>query len=69
MALVEYTWMQFQRLGHIQSLPLHEQARQYQFHLDTLSNERMKQSKGDGPYLLQESDFYLLQENGNKIRL
>lgn len=69
MALAEYTWIQFQKLGHIQRLPLQEQVRQYQFHLDALVNERIEQTKGDGPYLLQESHFYLLQEDGNKIKL
>lgn len=65
----ELTWLQFQKLDRISRLPLNEQAKEFQYYLDSVSNNRLYQSKGDGPFLLQEPGFYLLQENGNKIRL
>ena len=65
----ELSWIQFQKLDRISKLPLNEQAKEYRYYLDTVSNNLIRQSKGDGPFLLQETDFYLLQENGNKIRL
>ena len=65
----ELSWVQFQKLDRIAKLSLNEQAKEYQYYLDSVSNNRLHQNKGDGPFLLQETGFYLLQENGNKIRL
>jgi hypothetical protein len=65
----ELTWVQFQRLDRISKLPLNEQTKEFQYYIDSVSNNRLHQNKGDGPFLLQENSFYLLQENGNKIRL
>ena len=65
----ELSWVQFQKLDRIAKLPLNEQVKEYSYYLDSVSNNMIHQNKGDGPFLLQENDFYLLQENGNKIRL
>lgn len=65
----ELTWIQFQKLDRIARLPLNEQVKEYSYYLDSVSNSLIKQNKGDGPFLLQENDFFLLQENGNRIKL
>jgi len=65
----ELSWIQFQKLDRIAKLPLNEQVREYSYYLDSVSNNIIHQNKGDGPFLLQESDFFILQENGNRIRL
>jgi hypothetical protein len=63
----ELTWPQFKRLNHIRNLTEQQQVREYRFYLDALSNERLRQSKGQTCFLLQENKFYLLQEDGNRI--
>lgn len=34
---MEYTWLEFTKLNHMRQLSLNEQAKQYQFYLDSLS--------------------------------
>jgi len=64
---MEYTWYQFTQLDKIRKLPLNEQVRQYNFHLQDISEQIMNQNKGIGKFLLQESGFLLLQENGQRL--
>ena len=63
----ELTWLQFKRLDYIRNLSEQQQVREYRFYLDALSNERLRQNKGETCFLLQENKFYLLQEDGNRI--
>lgn len=76
MLLGEYSWQEFQKLNHINNLPLNEQVRQYNFYLDSLANQRMWQNKGKPSQqstpqetflILQENSDYVLQENGDKL--
>ena len=61
---MELTWKQFRNQTHIKLLNENEQARQYGFYLDSISN----QNKGAGACLiLQEDKRLLLQENGNAL--
>ena len=63
----ELTWPQFKRLNHIRNLTEQQQVREYRFYLDALSNERLRQNKGQTCFLVQENKFFLLQEDGNRI--
>lgn len=65
--MIELTWIQFKRLDYIRNLSEQQQVREYRFYLDVLSNERLRQNKGETCFLLQENKFYLLQEDGNRI--
>lgn len=73
----ELTWNQFKGLPHIQRLPLQEQVKHYNSYLDNLVSERMQfqnwiqnQNKGkQTEFLLQENLYFLLQEDGNKIKI
>lgn len=65
--MIELTWLQFKRLDYIRNLSEQQQVREYRFYLDVLSNERLRQNKGETCFLLQENKFYLLQEDGNRI--
>jgi hypothetical protein len=72
--LVDITWDQFKRIGHVSRLPLNEQIRQYddycrwyQMNYDMNCNNVYGYNNKPSKFLLQENGFYLLQENGNKI--
>ena len=73
----EISWKEFQLLEHIKRLPLNEQAAQYNSYLAELSRQRYLYSQwlanqNKGPqeaFLLQEDGFFLLQEDGNKIKI
>ena len=71
----ELSWREFANQPHIKKLPLNEQTRQFNFHLDEVANYHVWQNKGkkivqtqeETGYLLQEDGEYLLQEDGSKI--
>lgn len=72
----EISWVQFQQQESIKRLPLNEQVAQYNSYLAELSRQRYlysqwlaNQNKGAAAFLLQEDEFYLLQEDGFKIKL
>lgn len=77
MVLRELSWKEFASQSHIRNLPLNEQVRQFNFHLDEVSNYRMWQNKGQYKALqrqesetfliLQENLDYVLQEDGNRL--
>ena len=67
--VMEYSWHQFIQLDKVRNLPLNEQVREYNFYLESLSEQINRQNKGDGPFLLLESGNYILLENGNRILL
>jgi hypothetical protein len=71
---MELTWQQYKNQSHIRILTESEQIRQYHFYLDSLSNQRLNQSKGPRQlrlqitgFLLQEDLFLIQQENGSGI--
>lgn len=69
----ELTWKEFVNQSHIRNLPLNEQVRQFNFHLDQVANYRIWQNKGPGRriinigFLLQEDLFLIQQEDGSGI--
>ena len=73
----ELNWKEFVNQSHIRNLPLNEQVRQFNFHLDQVSNFIHWQNKGPkreqqlepttSGFLLQENSDYILQEDGSKI--
>ena len=73
----EISWVSFQQQENISRLPLNEQVNQYNSYLAELSRQRYLYSQwlanqNKGPreaFLLQEDGFFLLQEDGSKIKL
>ena len=69
----ELTWKEFVNQTHIRKLPLNEQVRQFNFHLDQVSNFLHWQNKGKKlriqitGFLLQEDLFLIQQEDGSGI--
>jgi hypothetical protein len=73
----ELNWKEFVNQSHIRNLPLNEQVRQFNFHLDQVANYRIWQNKGqskliqrqesDTFFILQEDLDFLLQEDGTKL--
>jgi len=77
----ELSWVQFQQLNEMRSLPLNEQVKHYNQYLYDLDQARQSwiiyQNKGprkttltppvEEGFLLQEDLFDLLQETGDKI--
>jgi len=76
---IEYSWHQFKTLPEVRRLNESEQQRRYHFYLESLSNERYRQTKGRefeegvilplSGFLLQENDDYILQEDNSRIYL
>lgn len=78
----EIHWLRFRKLPKINNLPLHEQVKQYNLYIDELTFQRNSylhwlegHKKGRriasdlNAYLLQENDFFILQQDGEKIKL
>lgn len=69
----ELSWKEFANQPHIRKLPLNEQVRQFNFHLDEVANYRQWQNKGRKltiqitGFLLQEDLFLIQQEDGSGI--
>jgi len=76
---IEIPWQTFRMLPNIQQLPLNEQRLQYHYYIQslerTIHNSQIQTwttvpEAGDSfDGLLQENLHFLLQENGNKIRI
>ena len=77
---IEIPWQTFQKLPNIQRLPLNEQQLQYHYYIQslerTIHNLQIQTwttvpDAGDAFFdgLLQENLHFLLQEDGNKIRI
>lgn len=75
----EIPWQTFRSMPNIQKLPLHEQQLQYQYYIQNLERTRHNlhiqtwttvPEAGDAfNGLLQENFHFLLQEDGNIIRI
>ena len=73
----EIHWLNFRKLPEIQPLPLNEQTRRYNLYINELTYERnvylaWLEGHKKGPreaFLLQEDGFFLLQEDGHKIKI
>lgn len=69
----ELSWKEFTNQPHIRKLPLNEQMRQFNFHLDEVANFLNWQNKGYKltvkitGFLLQEDLFLIQQEDGSGI--
>jgi len=77
----EILWPQFLNLESIKNLPLNEQVAEYNRYLNELTNRRnyylqqqdwlaSQEKSGDSrKYILLEDGYYLLQEDGSKIKI
>lgn len=77
----EILWPQFLNLEGIRNLPINEQVAEYNRYLSELTNRRnyylqqqdwlaAQEKSGDTRrYILLEDGYYLLQEDGSKIKI
>jgi len=63
----EIPFFQFKELSHVKGRPLNEQVKYYNDYIEQYI--RMTQSVGGGGnnFILQENNFYLLQEDGSLL--
>jgi len=75
---IEIPWQTFRLLPNIQRLSLNEQRLQYHHYIQSLERTRHNSQiqtwttvpeAGESDGLLQENLYFLLQEDGNKIRI
>lgn len=65
------TWQEFVKQPHISRLSLNEQTSQYTIYLHQYHLIRAEYIRGSGRdfFLQQENLFYILQENGGRIKI
>ena len=77
----EIIWPQFLNLEGIKNLPINEQVAEYNRYLNELTYRRnfysqqqdwlstQERSGGSRKYILLEDGYYLLQEDGSKLKI